>query len=68
MKMKKYQIITGLLAVYAICMTYFFGLELLKEGQALRFWLTLISETVVIILAYFALRKRDQYRTQRKNF
>ena len=66
MKIKKYQFLTVLIAVYALFMTFYFGLDLLKEGQVLRFWITLIVEVVVIILAYFALRKRDQYREQRK--
>lgn len=66
MKLKKYQLLTILIAVYALFMTLYFGLDLLKEGQSLRFWVTLISETVVIVLAYFALKKRDLYRAQRK--
>ncbi|MCH5228944.1 MAG: hypothetical protein J1F12_02990 [Muribaculaceae bacterium] len=66
MKIKKYQFVTCLLAVYAIFMTFYFGLDLLKTGQEIRFWITFISEIVVIILAYFALRRRDQYRDQRK--
>lgn len=64
--MKKHQIITCLLAVYALFMTFYFGLNLLKEGQALRFWITLIVEICVIILAYFALKKKDFYREQKK--
>ena len=64
--MKRYQIIICLLALYALFMTFYFGLGLLKEGQALRFWITLIAETAVITLAFFALRKRDSYRAQRK--
>lgn len=66
MKIKKYQLITFLLAAYALFMTLYFGLDLLKEGQSLRFWITLSGETIVIILAYFALRRRDLYRQQRK--
>lgn len=66
MKLKKHQFITILLAVYAIFMTVYFGLDLLKEGQALRFWITLTAEITVIILAFFALRKRDYYRDRRK--
>lgn len=64
--MKKHQLITGLLIIYAFFMTFYFGLDLLKEGQSFRFWITLGSELLVITLAYFALRKRDQYREQRK--
>lgn len=64
--MKKYQFVTLLLAAYALFMTFYFGIDLLREGQTVRFWLTLISEISVIILAYFALKKRDMYRAQRK--
>ena len=66
MKLKKYQIITGVIAIYAICMAFYFGLDLLKEGKAMRFWITIAFETIVIILAYFTLKKRDEYRDQRK--
>ena len=66
MKLKKYQILTFLIASYALFMTLYFGFDLLKEGKAIRFWVTLLSETIVIILAYFALKKRDYYREQRK--
>ena len=64
--MKKHQFITCLLALYALFMTFYFGLDLLKEGHSLRFWITLVVETGVIVLAYFALKKRDYYREQRK--
>lgn len=66
MKIKKYQILTCIIALYALFMTLYFGLDLLKEGHSLRFWVTLTCETIVIILAYFALKKRDYYRNQRK--
>lgn len=66
MKLKKHQFITFLLVVYALFMTLYFGLDLLKEGHNLRFWLTLSGEVMVIILAYFALKKRDYYRERRK--
>ena len=66
MKLKKYQIITGLIIVYAANMAFYFGLDLLKEGKALRFWVTLGCEAVVIVMAYFALKRRDEYREKRK--
>lgn len=62
MKIKRYQIITFMLAAYAIFMTLYFGLDLLKEGHALRFWLTLSAEIIVITLAFFFLRRRDAIR------
>lgn len=66
MKLQKYQIITCLLVLYASFMTIYFGMDLLKDGHSVRFWVTLIAEVIVIILAFFALRRRDQYRTRRK--
>ena len=66
MKIQKYQIVTALLVIYALFMTLFFGLDLLKTGQTARFWVTLGCEVLVIILAFFALRKRDRLRAERK--
>ena len=65
-KIQKHQIVTSLLAVYALFMTLYFGLDLLKQGHVLRFWVTFSVEIVVITLSFFALKKRDQYRAQRK--
>lgn len=65
MKIKKYQVVTGVLAIYGIFMTLYFGLDLLKEGQTLRFWITLSAEIIVIILAYFALKRRDNLHKKR---
>ena len=48
-------------------MTFYFGTDLLQTGQALRFWITFAAEFTVIILVYFALKKRDSYKDQRKN-
>ncbi|MCH5227612.1 MAG: hypothetical protein J1F16_07360 [Muribaculaceae bacterium] len=66
MKLKKYHIITCIMAIYALFMTIYFGLDLLREGQTVRFWVTLIAESIVLVLAFFALRKRDEYRIRRK--
>lgn len=66
MKLKKYQITVGVIAVYALCMAFYFGLDLLREGKGLRFWVTLTVEIIMIVLAFFALKKRDEFREQRK--
>lgn len=66
MKIKKYQFITCLLGIYALFMTFYFGIDLLKGGQTLRFWITAAAEAIVIVLAYFALKRRDRYREDRK--
>lgn len=60
--MKKYQVVTGVIAVYAICMAVYFGGDLLREGKAVRFWVTMIAEAIMIVLAYFALKKRDEMK------
>ena len=67
MKLKKYQFVTAILVAYAAFMTFYFGIDLLKTGQSLRFWLTLSAETIVIILAFFALRRRDRLRAKRND-
>ena len=68
MKLKRYQIVPLLLAAYAIFMTIYFGLDLLRSGQSLRFYSTLSAETIVIILAYFFLRKKDRNRRKYASF
>lgn len=66
MRFKKYQFVTLLLLAYALFMTFYFGIDLIHNGQAVRFWITAGAEIIVIILAYFALKRRDLYREQRK--
>lgn len=66
MKIKKYQIIIFLLSLYAVFMAIFFGLDLLKEGNYLRFYLTLGIEALVIVLAYFALKRKDRFKKGRE--
>lgn len=66
MKIKKYQVITFMLAVYALFMTLYFGLDLLKTGESWRFWITLSAEIIVIVLTFFSLRKKEMYRQKRK--
>ncbi len=65
--MPRYKIVTGLLVIYALFMTFYFGLDLLKSGHATRFWLTVAGETLCIILTFFALRRRDRLRQQQKS-
>ncbi len=65
--MKRHVIVTILLTAYALFMTFYFGLDLLKSGHEFRFWATVVAETIVIILTFFALRHRDRLREQRKN-
>ena len=66
--MKRHILVPILLTAYALFMTLYFGIDLLKSGHEFRFWATVVAETVVIILTFFALRRRDRLREQRKNF
>ena len=47
-------------------MILYFGIDLLKSGQYLRFYLTLGAEVAVIILTFFALRRRDRLMEEKK--
>lgn len=62
MKLQRHIIVTSLLVIYALFMTLHFGLDLLKTGQETRFYLTVAAEALVIILTFFALRRRDRIR------
>ncbi len=67
MKLQRHIVVPVLLTVYALFMTFYFGTDLLKSGQYLRFYATLGAEILVIILTYFALRRRDQLRQERQD-
>lgn len=66
MKLQRYKVITSLLVIYALFMTLYFGIDLLKSGHPTRFWLTVAGETLCIVLSFFALRRRDRFRQQNK--
>ncbi len=65
--MKRHIVVTVLLTIYALFMTFYFGLDLLKSGHAFRFYATLIAEIMIITLTFFALRRRDRFREKRNN-
>lgn len=64
---QRHIVVTTLLVAYALFMTFYFGIDLLKSGQHLRFYLTVAGEFVVIVLTFFALRRRDRLRREREN-
>lgn len=66
MKLQRHVIITVLLVIYALFMTFYFGLDLLKAGQHTRFYITVAAEAIVIVLTFFALRRRGRLRDQRR--
>lgn len=65
MKIQRYKFVTALLVIYALFMTFYFGLDLLRSGQSLRFYATVAGEILVIILTFFALRHHDRIRANR---
>lgn len=58
MRIPRYKLIPALLTVYALFMTFYFGTDLLNQGQEVRFYGTVAAEAVLIVLTYFALRRR----------
>lgn len=64
MKLQRHIVVTVLLSVYALFMTFYFGIDLLKSGHEFRFYATLTAEVVLIVLTFFALRKRDRLKNQ----
>lgn len=67
MKIKRHQLVTLLLAAYALFMTLYFGLDILRAGDNLRFFATIAAEAFVITLTYFALKRRDRSRERNRD-
>lgn len=67
MRKYKYIWLPTLLAFYFIGMTFYFGLDLLRQGEATRFWLTVVAEVAVLTALVFFLKKREKLRTEREN-
>ncbi len=67
MRKYKYIWLPALLAVYFAFMTVYFGLDLLRSGETLRFWGTIIAETAVLIALVIFLKKRERLRSEREN-
>lgn len=67
MRKYKYIWLPTLLGVYFLFMTFYFGIDLLRSGEPLRFWLTVGAELVVLIALVFFLKKRERLRVEREN-
>lgn len=67
MRKYKYIWLPALLAIYFAFMTVYFGLDLLRSGETLRFWGTIIAETAVLIALVIFLKKRERLRSEREN-
>ncbi|MDE6511110.1 MAG: hypothetical protein K2L00_03330 [Muribaculaceae bacterium] len=67
MRKYKYIWLPVLLAVYFLGMTFYFGLDLLRQGEATRFWLTVGAEVAVLTALVFFLKKREKLRMERES-
>lgn len=66
MRKYKYIWLPVLLAVYFLFMTFYFGMDLLRKGESMRFWLTVGAEVAVLIALAFFLKKREKLRMERE--
>lgn len=66
MRKYKYIWLPALLAVYFLFMTFYFGMDLLRQGNTMRFWLTVGAELAVLTALVFFLKKREKLRAERE--
>ncbi len=66
MREKRYIWLPAVILIYFLFMTFYFGTELLTQGQTLRFVLTVVAEIVVIIALFFFLRARQRLKEKRE--
>lgn len=57
----------GVLAAYAAIMSAYFGPGLIKEGYALKFWISVGVEAVVIFILFLALRRKEKLQNRREH-
>lgn len=67
MRKYKYIWLPALLFIYFLFMTFYFGLDLLKAGEQMRFWATVGAELIVILALVFFLKRRDRLRKERED-
>lgn len=65
MKYKRYIWFPLVLLAYFLFMTFKYGVDLLRSGHEATFWVTCLSEVVVLILLSLSLRRRDRLRRER---
>lgn len=53
------------LALYAGVMSAYFGPQLISEGQALKFWISVGVEAVFVVGLFFALRHKEKLQNRR---
>lgn len=66
--MRKYRYIwlPALLGAYFLFMTFHFGIDLLRSGESVRFWGTVVAELVILVALAFFLKKRERLRRERE--
>lgn len=62
----KYIWLPTILGVYFLFMTFRFGVDLLADGQSIKFWVTVCSEIIILVLLSIVLKKRQKYRELRE--
>lgn len=66
--MRKYRYIwlPVILGGYFLFMTFYFGVDLLRAGENLRFWGTVGAELAVLVALVFFLKRKERLRRERE--
>ena len=59
-KLKRSWWLPAILAIYFAAMSAYFGPRLIAEGLALKFWLSVGFEVIIVVALYFALRRKER--------
>lgn len=65
-KFKRSYWLPWVLAIYAGAMSVYFGPRLIAEGEAVRFWISVGAEVLIIVALFFALRHKEKMRARRE--
>ena len=58
-KIRKSVWLPAALALYAAAMSLYFGPRLIAEGLAVKLWVSVAVEAIVVVGLYFALRRKE---------
>lgn len=64
-RLKKSIWLPATLALYAGVMSAYFGPQLIAEGNAVKFWISVGVEAVFVVGLYFALRRKEKLQSER---
>ena len=48
-------------------MSVYFGPRLIAEGEAVRFWISVGAEILIIVALFFALRRKEKLKARRED-